>query len=101
MERKDKMEVEFFVLGEEVIEPLSENANMQSVQEIIKEPDQVITIVQLEIEDNISEKSEKKMPGVSAKPTKRFACSQCPARYTRNYALKKHVNSMHLMLKVE
>ena len=46
MESKDKMEVEFFVLGEEVIEPLSENANMQSVQET----DQVITIVQLEVE---------------------------------------------------
>ena len=48
---------------------------------------------------NLPDKPDEKCAPKMRK--KRFSCQQCPKKYTRNLALTKHINSMHLKLKVK
>ena len=61
---------------------------------------ETVITVQCGVEEK-PDKSEGKKDVTRTKPKKRFACTQCSARYTKNLALTKHINSVHLRLKVE
>ena len=90
-------QVSFFRLGELEEGQITENHFAQDslgTQEIVFE----IT-VQSNIED-MPIKPEEKKNIARAKPKKRFACHQCPRKYSKNMALTKHINSIHLKLKV-
>ena len=91
---EDNEKITFFTVGEATENDCAKNIY---VQEIISET--VIT-VQCGVEEK-PDKSEGKKDVTRTKPKKRFACTQCSARYTKNLALTKHINSVHLRLKVE
>ena len=94
---EDNEPIYIFALGEVEEGQITENYFAQDslgTQEIVCE----IT-VQSNIED-MPIKPEEKTPIARAKPKKRFACQQCPRKYSKNMALTKHINSIHLKLKV-
>ena len=62
--------------------------------EIVSEDDQTITV-------RFEKKKETSSSAPAKKPkTKRFFCDNCPRKFTKTMDLTRHVNNVHLKLKV-